>query len=50
MSFITDIFKSPKPPPAPDYAGSAREQGAANVETARVEGRMVTIDLLNLIV
>ena len=34
------LFKTPKPPPAPDYAGAAREQGAANVETARVEGRM----------
>jgi len=37
MSFI---FSTPKPPPAPDYAGAAREQGAANVETARLEGRM----------
>jgi len=27
-------------PPAPDYAASAREQGAANVETARVQGKM----------
>ncbi len=40
MSFVTDIFSSPKPPPAPDYAGAAQAQGAANVETARVEGRM----------
>ena len=40
MSFIKNIFSPPKPPPAPDYAGAARAQGAANVETARVEGRM----------
>jgi len=31
---------SPPPPPAPDYAGAAQAQGAANVETARVQGRM----------
>ena len=31
---------SPSPPPAPDYSGAAREQGAANVETARLQGRM----------
>ena len=47
MSFITDIFKSPKPPPAPDYAGAAQAQGAANVETARVEGRMNRPDVFS---
>lgn len=31
---------APPPPPAPDYAGAAAAQGAANVETARVQGRM----------
>lgn len=31
---------SPSPPPAPDYAGAAQAQGAANVETARTQGRM----------
>lgn len=31
---------SPSPPPAPDYAGAAAAQGAANVETARVQGQM----------
>jgi len=31
---------SPSAPPAPDYAGAAQAQGAANVETARVQGRM----------
>ena len=40
MSFISNFFSPPKPPPAPDYAGAATAQGAANVETARVEGRM----------
>lgn len=40
MSFITNLFSPPKPPPAPDYAGAATAQGAANVETARLEGRM----------
>ena len=44
MSFI---FSSPKPPPAPDYAGAAREQGAANVETARLEGRMNRPDVVS---
>ncbi len=47
MSFITDIFKSPKPPPSPDYAGAAQAQGAANVETARVEGRMNRPDVFS---
>ena len=31
---------SPSPPPPPDYRGAAIEQGAANAETARLEGRM----------
>lgn len=31
---------SPSAPPAPDYAGAATAQGAANVETARTQGRM----------
>lgn len=29
---------SPAPPPAPDYAGAAQAQGAANVETAKQQG------------
>jgi len=44
MSFI---FSTPKPAPAPDYTGAAREQGAANVETARVEGRMNRPDVFS---
>ena len=47
MSFITDIFRSPSPPPAPDYTGAARAQGAANVETARLEGRMNRPDVFS---
>ena len=31
---------SPSPPQAPDYAGAARAQGAANVEAARTQARM----------
>jgi hypothetical protein len=29
-----DIFGKPDPPPAPDYVGAARAQGASNLETA----------------
>ena len=47
MSFISNIFSPPKPPPAPDYAGAATAQGAANVETARVEGRMNRPDVFS---
>ena len=31
---------SPSPPPAPDYTGAAAAQGAANLETARAQGRI----------
>jgi hypothetical protein len=31
---------SPAAPPPPDYAGAAAAQGAANVETARLQGRI----------
>ena len=31
---------SSSPPPPPDYAGAAAAQGAANLETARAQGRM----------
>ena len=47
MSFVSNIFSPPKPPPAPDYAGAAQAQGAANVETARVEGRMNRPDVFS---
>jgi hypothetical protein len=32
--------KSPKPPPAPDYAGAAQQQGLANLEAARLTARI----------
>ena len=32
--------KSPKPPPAPDYAAAAREQGQANIDAARLTARI----------
>ena len=32
--------KSPKPPPAPDYAGAAQQQGQANLEAARLSARL----------
>lgn len=31
---------APSPPPAPDYAGAARAQGAANVDAARTTGKL----------
>jgi len=31
---------APAAPPPPDYAGAAAAQGAANVDTARIQGRM----------
>ena len=38
---------SPSPPPAPDYTGAAKEQGAANVETARLQGRMSNPNIIS---
>lgn len=32
--------KSPAPPPTPDYAGAAKEQGVANLEAARLTARL----------
>jgi hypothetical protein len=32
--------KSPKPPPAPDYAAAAQQQGIANLEAARLTARL----------
>ena len=32
--------KAPAPPPAPDFRAAAVEQGAANIETARLQGRL----------
>lgn len=38
---------APSPPPAPDYEAQAKAQGAANVETARVQGKMNNPNLVN---
>ena len=47
MAFVGNLFSAPKPPPAPDYTGAAAAQGAANVEAARVEGRMNRPDVFS---
>ncbi len=33
-------YCAPAPPAPPDYAGSAREQGVANIEAAKVQGKI----------
>lgn len=40
--FFSSLYHkdSPSAPPAPDYAAAAQAQGAANVDTARTQGRM----------
>lgn len=38
---------APSPPPAPDYTGAAREQGAANVDAARVQGKINNPNVIN---
>ncbi len=38
---------APSPPPAPDYAGAAKEQGAANVEAARTQGKINNPNVIN---
>jgi len=38
---------SPSPPPAPDYAGAARAQGAANVDTAKIQGRISNPNIIS---
>ena len=38
---------SPSPPPVPDYTGAAQAQGAANVETARLQGRMSNPNIIS---
>ena len=38
MSFLCP--PAPTPPPAPDYTGAAKAQGAANVETARASAKL----------
>jgi hypothetical protein len=42
MGFLADLFgkNQPSAPAAPDYRGAAQAQGAANVDTARLQARM----------
>jgi len=37
---------SPSPPAAPDYAGAAQAQGAANVDAARLSARMANPNIV----
>lgn len=41
------MSKGGSPPPAPDYIGAAKAQGAANVDTAQVEGRLNNPNVIN---
>lgn len=47
IGLIGDLFKSPSPPPAPDFTGAAKEQGAANIDAARVQGRINNPNVYN---
>ncbi len=38
---------APSPPPAPDYEGAAKAQGASNVQTARVQGQINNPNIVN---
>lgn len=38
---------APSPPPAPDYAGAAQQQGAANLKTAEAQGRINNPNVIN---
>jgi phage terminase Nu1 subunit (DNA packaging protein) len=40
MSFISNIFSPPKPPPPPNPASIIQAQSAANIDVARLQGRM----------
>lgn len=42
-------FGSPSPPPPPDYAGAARAQGAANVDTARATAKLSNPNVTNVL-
>jgi len=38
---------APSPPPPPDYAAAATAQGAANVDAARIQGRLNNPNVIN---
>lgn len=38
---------APSPPPAPDYAGAAQQQGAANLATAKAQGQINNPNVVN---
>lgn len=38
---------APSPPPAPDYAGAAREQGQANIDATRTQGKFNNPNVIN---
>ena len=42
MGFVSDVLgkNQPSAPATPDYTGAAQAQGAANVETARLQGKL----------
>jgi len=46
---VSDVFgkSQPQAPAAPDYTGAAQAQGAANVETARLQGRMANPNIVS---
>lgn len=37
---VASLSKTPKAPPAPDYAAAAQQQGQANLEAARLQARL----------
>lgn len=41
------ILKPPAPPPAPDVTGAVKEQGIANQEAARVQGKLNNPNIVN---
>ena len=41
------MSKGGSPPPAPDYIGAAKAQGAANVDAAKVEGKINNPNVVN---
>ena len=47
FSHRNHLYCSPSPPPAPDYQGAAKAQGAANVETARTQGQINNPNIIN---